>query len=43
MQVPGIAVQNGSDITVDVLVTFNGTTTGYTDKTFTISGTGYIL
>ena len=42
--VPGLTVKNGTEVEVNVVVTFNGTTEGVdTAKTYTVGGTGYIL
>ena len=42
MKIPGLTVKNGTNITVDVVVTFNGTGSD-TASTYTITGTGYII
>ncbi len=42
MEIPGLTVKNGTNITVDVVVTFNGTGSD-TASTYTITGTGYII
>ena len=41
--VPGLTVKNGTEVEVNVVVTFNGTGASDSTKTNTVGGTGYIL
>ena len=42
MAIPGLTVKNGTNITIDVLVTFNGTGSD-ASSVYTIAGTCYIF
>ena len=41
--VPGLTVKNGTEVEVNVVVSFNGTGASDSTKTYTVGGTGYIL
>ena len=43
MTIPGLTVKNGSDIVINVLVTFNGTAPGDSASVYTVGGTCYIF